>query len=126
MKRVAFILLCLLTISCRHAVESPEARVQRLGGGLRCPVCRGVPIASSPSVLAQQMMDVVREQVAAGKSDDEILSYFEDRYGEWALLEPKPQGLNLIIWVLPILFLTGGAAFIIIRNRRQKNHTEAS
>ncbi len=72
--------------ACHHEPEQAEARVARLGGQIRCPVCRGVAIADSPSALANQMMEIVRQQVIDGKSDAEILKYFEERYGEWALL----------------------------------------
>jgi len=127
MKRPVFALLCLLAMTgCHHSAETPEARAQRLGEQLRCPVCRGVPIVSSPSTLAQQMMEVVRQEIAAGKSDAEILSYFEQRYGQWALLEPKAEGLNWVVWIFPALFLTGGAAFILYRIRRQINNKGGS
>ncbi len=114
------LMLCLLVIAaCGRGTIDPEARAQRLGSQLRCPVCRGVPIAASPSDLAQEMMGIVRQQIASGKSDEEILRYFEERYGEWALLSPKPEGANLLVWILPILFLVGGAGFIILHLKRR-------
>lgn len=96
-----------------------QARAKSLGQQLRCPVCRGVPISESPAELAIQMMSLVKEQVAAGKTDEEILRYFEERYGEWALLKPKAHGMNLIIWVLPAFFLIAGSLFIIIHYKRK-------
>jgi cytochrome c-type biogenesis protein CcmH len=106
--------------SCGAPSNDPEARAERIGQKLRCPVCRGVPIADSPSELARQMMEVVRRQIAEGKSDEEILKYFEERYGEWALLQPKPEGMNLAIWILPVGFLLGGAAVILIRLKKRR------
>lgn len=97
----------------------PEARAERIGSQLRCPVCRGVPIADSPAALAQEMMTLVRQQVAEGKSDEEIFRYFEERYGEWALLRPKAEGINLVVWILPILFLVGGTGLILFRLKRR-------
>lgn len=120
MKWLVFIPLLAL-LACQPAPSDPETRADRIGSMLRCPVCRGVPIADSPSALAQEMMGVVRQQIAAGKSDEEILAYFEERYGEWALLEPKAEGMNLAIWVLPALVLAGGAAGILIRLRRHRS-----
>ena len=105
---------------CGQPSNDPEARIQQLGRQLRCPVCRGVPIFDSPSPLAREMVDIIRQQVAAGKTDREVLKYFEDRYGEWVLLAPKAEGMNLIVWFLPALFLVGGAASIIIRLRQRK------
>ena len=55
----------------------------------------------------------LKNQVAQGKSDEEILNFFEERYGEWVLLKPKPHGMNLAVWILPLLAIVGGAAFII-------------
>lgn len=118
----------LLTIflSCGKPPTDPASRVERLGKQLRCPVCRGVPIADSPSTLAVQMMEILRQQVNEGKSDEEILKYFEERYGEWVLLEPKPEGMNLMIWILPALFLLGGTAFIVLRVRKKKGQNSTA
>ncbi len=115
---------CLLLAACGELKETPDARVERLGKLIRCPVCRGVPIGDSPSELSKQMMTMVNEQVAAGKSDDEILFYFEQRYGEWALLDPKPEGMNLLIWVLPLCFALGGAGFIVAYVRKGKERQD--
>lgn len=114
-----FILLLMMIASCQRAPADQEERIQWLGTQLRCPVCRGVPINESPSPMAAEMMTIVREQVAAGKSDDEILRFFADRYGEWALLKPKPEGMNLLVWILPFVFL-GGGLIIIARHLRKR------
>lgn len=111
--------LLLVLMACQQAHTDPEARVLYIGGQIRCPVCRGVPIADSPSTLATEMMQIVRRQVAEGKSDAEILQSFTDRYGEWALLDPKPHGMNLLVWILPALFFIGGAGVIFVRLRRR-------
>ncbi len=114
-----FFILTLALFSCAKPPTEPGARTVHLGKQIRCPVCRGVSIADSPSELANQMMTIVREQVQEGKSDEEILKYFEERYGEWALLQPKPEGMNLAIWILPIFILAGGAMFIVIYSKRK-------
>ncbi len=106
--------------ACNSSPTTPEARTIELGKQIRCPVCRGVSIADSPSSLAAEMMAIVRQQVAEGKSDQEVLTYFEERYGEWALLKPKAEGMNLAIWILPGLFLVGGAGFILSRIKKQR------
>lgn len=97
------------------AQDSMEERVQAVALELRCPVCRGVPIAESPSQLAQDMMKIIREKSAVGESREEILDYFENRYGEWILLRPKPEGINLSLWILPGLFLIAGLLVILKR-----------
>lgn len=89
-----------------------ERRTRELASELRCPVCQGLSIADSPSELAQEMRAVVKDQLAAGKTPDEIKTYFVDKYGEWALLSPKPIGLNLLVYVLPLMMVVGGGWFV--------------
>lgn len=88
--------------------ETDVDAAHQVGLLLRCPVCQGMPISESPSEMAQAMMKVVREQLAEGKSQAEILAYFVDRYGEWVLLEPKREGLNLVLWGAPPLAILAG------------------
>ena len=112
----------LFVLSCAGpSTESTEERIQRLGDQLRCPVCRGVPISESPATLANEMMDTLKEQAAQGKSDEEILNFFEERYGEWVLLEPKAQGMNLAVWILPAMVVLGGSIFILIWVKKKNN-----
>ena len=95
-----------------------EARTTALASQLRCPVCQGESIQDSPSSLAQEMRAVVKDQLASGKSPEEIKAYFVNRYGEWILLQPKAEGLNLMLYILPALVLIGGAAAILMAVRR--------
>jgi cytochrome c-type biogenesis protein CcmH len=90
-----------------------EARVQRLGKLLRCAVCQGVSIADSPASMARAQLDKVRELVVEEKTDDEIFAYFVERYGEWALMEPRKGGVTLGLWVFPVLLLLGGGLYIV-------------
>jgi cytochrome c-type biogenesis protein CcmH len=92
-----------------------EARVQRIGKLLRCAVCQGVSIADSPASMARAQLDKVRELVVEGKSDDEIFDYFVERYGEWALMEPRKSGVTLGLWLAPLGILALGM-FLIIRS----------
>lgn len=95
-----------------------EARVQKLGKELRCAVCQGVSIADSPASMARAQLDMVRELVSQGKSDQEIIDYFVARYGEWVLLEPTREGFNWLVWLGPLLLVAGGA-FVILRQIKQ-------
>lgn len=100
-----------------------EARVQVLGKHLRCAVCQGVSIADSPASMARAQLDKVRELVAEGKTDDEIYDYFVERYGEWALMEPKKSGVTLGLWVFPVLLLAIG--LFVIWNQSKKGPAAA-
>jgi cytochrome c-type biogenesis protein CcmH len=95
-----------------------EARVRAVSSELRCPVCQGESIQDSPAALAQEMRNIVREQLAAGRTPDEVKAYFVDKYGEWILLRPRAQGWNMLVYVLPLVVLLIGAAVIVRATRR--------
>ena len=90
-----------------------EARTKHVAAQLRCPVCQGLSLQDSPSTLAQEMRSVIREQLRAGKSEDEVKAYFVSKYDEWILLEPRARGFNLAIYVLPAILLVGGAGLVV-------------
>jgi len=92
------------------SVEAQSPEVFAIGEQLRCPVCQGMPIAESPSSMAQDMMQRVRDMHAQGKSREEIFNYFVARYGEWVLLSPRAEGFSLTVWLAPPLALVVGAA----------------
>lgn len=102
----------------RSADTELEARTSAVAATLRCPVCQGESIQESPSALAQQMRAVVRDRLRAGQTPDEVRAYFVSRYGEWILLEPTMKGLNVVIYVLPIVLIAGGLVLIVFLVRR--------
>lgn len=86
-----------------------EKRVLSIQQNLRCPLCdTGESIKDSRSDISIKMRSSVREQVAAGKTDAEIYSFFAQRYGNFVLLDPPKLGRNLLLWGAPILALAGG------------------
>ena len=95
-----------------------EARTAEVAAQLRCPVCQGLSIQESPSELSQQMRAVVKDQLRAGKTPDEVKAYFVSKYGEWILLEPKAKGFNLLVYALPVLLVAGGLGVIVIAVRK--------
>jgi cytochrome c-type biogenesis protein CcmH len=95
-----------------------EARTAAVAAQLRCAVCQGISIEDSPSSLAREMREVVKEQLRAGRTPEEVTEYFVSKYGEWILLSPKARGLNLMIYVLPALLLLSGLALIAVTVRR--------
>ena len=134
MRRLLLTLL-VAVLGMAAAVESPilpdsgpklppaqEARARALGGELRCPVCRGLPIGESPAELARQMMGELRTQIAAGKNDSQIVDYFIARYGESVRLTPPKAGVGLIVWLAPILavLLGGYGLWVFLRNSSRK------
>lgn len=97
---------------------TPAAMAYDVGKLLRCPVCQGMPIAESPSPMAQDMMKQVRSMADAGQSREEIIAYFVSRYGEWVLLKPTARGFNILVWVLPPLGLLMGGLLLWQQMRR--------
>jgi cytochrome c-type biogenesis protein CcmH len=95
-----------------------EAKVHEVSSVLRCPVCQGLSLNDSPSELSQQMRQLVREKLAAGESPEEIKAYFVSKYGEWVLLEPKPKGMNLVVYLAPFILLLGGGGLIVVMVRK--------
>lgn len=106
-------------ITQRTAGDSAlEAKVRSVASQLRCPVCQGLSLQDSPSELSQEMRDLVREQLRAGKSPDEVKQYFVGRYGEWILLDPQAHGFNWVVYLLPVGVLVVGGAGLAIAVRR--------
>lgn len=95
-----------------------EARTSAVASQLRCPVCQGLSIQDSPSDLSRSMRAVVRDQLAQGKSPDEVKAYFVSKYGEWILLQPKASGFNLLAYAVPLLVVVGGGLVILLAVRR--------
>ncbi|MGI9578029.1 MAG: cytochrome c-type biogenesis protein, partial [Microthrixaceae bacterium] len=85
-----------------------DDRLYALGEQLKCLQCVGESVAASQSPLAEQFREEIRAQMATGETDDEILAFFADRYGDEVLLDPPATGVGALAWLLPVL-VAGGA-----------------
>jgi cytochrome c-type biogenesis protein CcmH len=86
--------------------EDPlERQVLNIAKDLRCAVCQNQPVSESNADLAKDMRVVIREQLIAGKSRDEIVGYFVARYGDYVLMKPPAERAGLLLWVAPPLVL---------------------
>jgi cytochrome c-type biogenesis protein CcmH len=94
------------------------AETNRVGSLLRCPVCQGMAIADSPAEMAVNMKGQVRELLARGYTEEQILKYFELSYGQFVLLKPKFEGVTGMVWVLPLLALLIGIAIVFVKLRK--------
>jgi cytochrome c-type biogenesis protein CcmH/NrfF len=90
------------------AEPNAAQRVEGLAAGLRCPDCQALSVAESRTRAADAIRDEIAEQVAAGRSDEEVRRHFVDRYGEWILLAPDDP---LAWWLPAAVMLAGVAAF---------------
>jgi len=100
--------------------ETLDQRVQNVASQLKCPVCQGESIADSQATIAQQMRQVIREQLQTGKSEQDVVQYFVRSYGDQIVWLPLWQGFSLLAWLVPIAFLLGGVGlvFIVLREWR--------
>jgi cytochrome c-type biogenesis protein CcmH len=113
----ALVAAALSSASAQSTAVSEET-VHEVAGQLRCVVCQNLSVADSPSEMAGQMRTIIRERLAAGESPDEVQRYFVQRYGEWILLSPPRRGFNLLVWLLPLVFVMAGFAVVAILVRR--------
>ena len=97
------------------SAEEVETRTYELGKILRCPVCQGLSVADSQSDAAVAMKNRIKELVAMGYSDDQIIDYFIGRYGEFVLLEPKAE--HWFVWWMPLIGLGAGIGLVALRWR---------
>lgn len=96
-----------------------ESRARDISAGLRCLVCRNESIDESNADLARDMRLLVRERLVEGDSDAEVMAFVVERYGEYVLLRPTTDGINIILWVAaPVLFLIAlGSSLFYLRSR---------
>jgi cytochrome c-type biogenesis protein CcmH len=95
-----------------------EARAQSLEMEIRCVQCQNEPIAQSTADIAADMRRLVRERVAAGDSDEEIRTYFRQRYGDFVLFRPPWDARTWLLWGAP-LFLLGAGLIAVLAGRRR-------
>ena len=134
MKRLALI-LCLLAapvaaVQPDEILPDPalEARARAISKGIRCPVCQGETIDDSNASVARDLRLVIRERLLAGDTDDEVVTYVVDRYGEFVLFEPPAKGTNLLLWLAGpamLLIALGIVAAAMRRRTASQVGTEA-
>jgi len=130
MKRlVGLFLLVLLSLAPAYAVEPDEilkdagleTRARAISSELRCLVCQNQSIDDSHAPLARDLRVLVRQKLAAGESDDAILGFLVDRYGDFILLKPHFSSDTFLLWLSPfaVLLLGGWAIWRISRRQTQ-------
>lgn len=129
MKRALFTILaaaCFATAAIAQVaqpIEDPaiEARMKHLTKELRCLVCQNETLADSQAPLAEDLRRIVREQVKAGKTDQEIIAYINQRYGDYVLYNPPVKAKTYLLWFGPFILLVGGTAFLYryLKRRRE-------
>jgi cytochrome c-type biogenesis protein CcmH len=136
MKRIfacVFALAMMAGPSAAYAVQpdeimsdpAKEARARDLSRELRCMVCQNQSIDDSEAPLARDLRLLVRERIAAGDSDAQVLDFLVARYGEFVLLKPRLEPHTFLLWLLPPLALAGGGVALWMHNRRRTKSATA-
>ena len=123
----AIVALMLLAWPAAYAVQPDEimsdpvkeARARDLSRELRCMVCQNQSIDDSDAPLARDLRLLVRERIAAGDSNSQVLDFLVARYGEFVLLKPRFERQTLLLWLLAPLLLAGGGFALWRQNRRR-------
>jgi len=115
---ITVVLAAVVVVGLVMGDSAAEDRVNVLGSRIKCPVCQGEAIGDSPSETSAAMMEIVKEKVAAGETDAQIVDYFTARYGNGILLDPPFSGRTLLVWLLPALAVVGGIWMIMSRKRQ--------
>jgi cytochrome c-type biogenesis protein CcmH len=129
MKRVSTLILMLVSLAApalakeAKPVEDPqiEQRMQALTQQLRCLVCQNETLADSRADLAEDLRKEIREQMKAGKSDQEIIAFLTQRYGDFVLYKPPVKATTYLLWFGPFVLLFGGTLMLYryVKHRRE-------
>ncbi|NOZ51449.1 MAG: cytochrome c-type biogenesis protein CcmH [Chloroflexi bacterium] len=105
---LAFFFLLLVAMPVLAQDGDPATELQK---ELWCPICQGIRLDVCEQKVCQQMRDLIDEELAAGKSKEEIKQQFIEFYGPVVLGEPPRQGINWLAWIIPVLLAAGGLLF---------------
>ena len=112
--------LLVLWLACAWAQDSTlERRVINLAHELRCLVCQNQTIADSNAPLAVDLRNQIREQLAAGKSERDVVDFMVARYGDFVLYRPPLKASTVLLWTGPFVFLIAGFYFLFRFLRRR-------
>jgi cytochrome c-type biogenesis protein CcmH len=127
MKKILILLFCLLPAfsyagEAKDLAADPvlEKRMIGLAENLRCLVCQNESLASSHAELAEDLRREVREQMAQGKSDQEIIDYLVARYGDFVLYKPPVKSYTVLLWFGPFALLLIGAGVLVFQLRKRR------
>ncbi|MDF8361268.1 cytochrome c-type biogenesis protein [Achromobacter anxifer] len=121
------LLFILFTAPVWAADQAVENRMLNIASELRCLVCQNESIAASQADLAVDLRQQIREQIRAGKSNDDIRAYMVDRYGDFVLYRPPLKPTTMLLWFGPFLLLVFGFLILVLslRNRNRKSKIAA-
>lgn len=133
MRKLLILMFCLLPAfsyagEAKDLAADPvlEKRMIGLAEKLRCLVCQNESLASSHAELAEDLRREVREQMAQGKNDQEIIDYLVARYGDFVLYEPPMKSYTVLLWFGPFVMLLIGAGMLVFQLRKRRQTVQES
>lgn len=118
MRRILLIWFCLAGTAFAQ-VSAEEQRAREIGAQLRCVVCQNQSIEESDAQLAQDMRRVVREQIATGASDEDVIGYIRQSYGDYVLLKPPVQANTYFLWGFPALLVLFSLLWFVLKQGKK-------
>jgi cytochrome c-type biogenesis protein CcmH len=113
MKILKLLFIIFFVLSFSNLSANNNDTKSKITKNLRCLICQGQSVYDSDSEFANSLKLMVDKKLSEGLSEKQIYSYFENKYGEWILYDPRLSKNTYILWLLPIiLFLIGGAIII--------------
>jgi cytochrome c-type biogenesis protein CcmH len=102
-----------------------DDEVNAVAKKLYCPVCENTPVDVCPTQVCADWRDLIRQQLSEGWSEERILDYFSANYGSQVLAQPPAQGFTVLVWILPLVALVGGGAFLwrLLRRGQQRHRS---
>src|SRR5437660_11634512 len=132
MKRIVFLIslvICFASVALAKEAKPAEdpqiaQRMRALTEQLRCLVCQNETLADSRADLAEDLRKTIREQMKAGKSDQEIIAFLTQRYGDFVLYKPPVKSTTYLLWFGPFVLLVGGTGVLYryLKKRREMIH----
>ena len=129
MKRIVFLIslvICFASVALAKEAKPAEdpqiaQRMRALTEQLRCLVCQNETLADSRADLAEDLRKEIREQMKAGKSDQEIIAFLTQRYGDFVLYKPPVKSTTYLLWFGPfvLLFAGTGVLYLYLKKRRE-------
>ena len=119
MARLFFVVLSILALPALSQDEDIDKRVAALAVELRCLVCQNQTLADSNAPLAVDLRNQIREQLEAGKSEQDVVDFLVARYGDFVLYRPPLKASTAALWAGPFVILAFGAWLLIRRIRRR-------
>ncbi|HEY6531119.1 MAG TPA: cytochrome c-type biogenesis protein [Acidimicrobiales bacterium] len=120
-----WVLLAIVVVTClsvatfgSRSAPTAQDRVAAISRTIKCPACAGESVAESNAPASYEIRIDIAQRIQAGQTDDEIRSFYAAKYGDAILLTPSAEGVNLLVWVLPVVAIALGFGALVVAFRR--------